>query len=635
MAEFKRSIKQVESNPGEFMTSVDRSKAAEREQEKRVAGALTQFGVGVGQGFTAQRLIGDASTFEEAIDTSKSGTEANRADAKADINTLSDLARARASGLDSKTAQIKANALIKNAMNQNPLFADHIKQAGREFLGFGLGSSGGFLSQATPAEEKLKNIAEAGREAYGEIFDVWLTNSPDQATRAVQTRAAKVAASAQAEIGNDLGVDYNVLPKGEQEQRASGQLSLDMQGLLGSISATTGITAENWPELSAQIENLPLAERNRVQVQLQTMKNRYLAEKKQRYGKVDATFFAAVSDQFDVLMGVADGSMNATTGNNLIASQENAYWAGALDQPEVAALWAIKKALPQGISLDPSSQKSLSQLTSSATQKVLSGFSVRTNEANNTDLHNTNLEPDEKTDYIKVIKDLISDHDNSPEEEVAPETNEQYSEYVLDIFKGMGSDEAEASVMHELFNTAASMDFDRFERESPEKAEALRVNLRSGITNYFSKVTRDLESRLANVDPDIRNEIGLDVTPDGRIMVVMDEQNLLLPGGTATGRVFKRNEEAMVSARSLVGRMNRLYKVGDLVRAASNVLQVDAQELVDRIVPLPRRKSTVVSEQDLQDARDAQRVPEVGEEVNGFFFLGGDPNNAANWEDFG
>jgi len=593
MAEFQDFLSEQGTSPGTFVRSVDTSKAAERKFEQTIAGAAVSFGAGVAQGFQTQRLLGDASTFEEAIMRAPTGTEADKKAALGDITTLSGLARAREAGLNSRDAQIRANALVKNAMNSNPLFAENIKKAAREFLGVGLGGKS-FLSASTAAEDRFKAIVDVGVDVFGESFKVWVQNDPNAATMAVQSHTNKVAEASQATLGNDLGVDFNALPANAQKGRAAQQLSLDMMNQFETVIADLGIDSGSWTDLAAQIENMNVAEKNSIQIQLQTLKNGYLAGKQGRFNAVNPDFYGAYTAQIDTLLAVADGSMLATTSGNQNTATQNAFMAAILDDPETASLWKLKQILPQGVSLDPGAQRAISELVSATVKTTLANKPVRDSSANDTDLHNTNLNSEDKTEYISVIKSLVDQYDDADVADLTPETNENYSQYVLDIFKGMGKDEAEASVLHQLFNVAASMDFDKFKGQNKAAALEMEVELEAGMKSYMAKVQRDLFNKLSEVDPSVRDAIGLSQDESGRIFVALDESKVSVTSRPGARGRFPRTEAAIREGRAFVNKVNSLYRLGDLVRAGSNVLDVDAQEIVNRVFPLEAREDVVL-----------------------------------------
>lgn len=125
-------------------------------------GTVGKIVVGVARESAVKDLVGDGKiAAESAADASllpsEGASSVERDTALNSIDTLSKLAAARKAGLPIGEARTRATAILKRAVNDNPLFADDVRKAYNNFFG---GTGAGSIFELTAEEKALEKYKE-------------------------------------------------------------------------------------------------------------------------------------------------------------------------------------------------------------------------------------------------------------------------------------------------------------------------------------------------------------------------------------------------------------------------------------------------------------------------------------------
>lgn len=218
-----------------------------------VAGLVTKGIIGIARNEAVSDLTGSGKLAAEAgADESllpqADAPEQDQLAALDSIDTLSKLAAARKAGLPIGQARTRATAILKRAVNDNPLFADDVRKAYNNFFG---GTGAGSIFELT-AEEK------AVEKYKGDVMtrSLELGVAPEVAAQSIRKEQQNSLMLKEFEVqGKERSLNADGYVNYAQIN-ATDNVDSIMRGVISEVKSTGAISPERTAEIKGQLKML-------------------------------------------------------------------------------------------------------------------------------------------------------------------------------------------------------------------------------------------------------------------------------------------------------------------------------------------------------------------------------------------
>lgn len=218
-----------------------------------LVGTVGKIAVEMGRSASVRDLTGSGKLAAEAgadesLLPSDGATPAEQSAALESIDTLSKLASARKAGLHIGQARTRATAILKRAVNDNPLFADDVRKAYNNFFG---GTGAGSIFELT-AEEK------AVEKYKGDVMtrSLELSVAPEAAAQSIRKEQQNSLMLKEFEVqGKERSLNADGYVNYAQIN-ATDNVDSIMRGVISEVKSTGAISPERTAEIKGQLKML-------------------------------------------------------------------------------------------------------------------------------------------------------------------------------------------------------------------------------------------------------------------------------------------------------------------------------------------------------------------------------------------
>lgn len=218
-----------------------------------VAGLVTKGIIGIARNEAVSDLTGSGKLAAEAgADESllpqANAPEQDQVAALESIDTLSKLASARKAGLPIGQARTRATAILKRAVNDNPLFADDVRKAYNNFFG---GTGAGSIFELTAEEKAIEKYK-------GDVMtrSLELNIAPEVAAQSIRKEQQNSLLLKEFEVqGKERSLNADGFVNYAQIN-ATDNVDNVMRGIISEVKNTGAISPERTAEYKAQLKLL-------------------------------------------------------------------------------------------------------------------------------------------------------------------------------------------------------------------------------------------------------------------------------------------------------------------------------------------------------------------------------------------
>lgn len=244
-------------------------------------GTVGKIVVGVAREGAVKELTGSGKLAAEAgADESllpqADAPEQDQAAALESIDTLSKLASARKAGLPIGQARTRATAILKRAVNDNPLFADDVRKAYNNFFG---GTGAGSIFELTAEEKAIEKYK-------GDVMtrSLELNIAPEAAAQSIRKEQQNSLLLKEFEVqGKERSLNADGFVNYAQIN-ATDSVDSIMRGVIAEVKSTGAISPERTAEIKGQLKMLRIQLKRQQNALLQDETGRPILDMVDRQG---------------------------------------------------------------------------------------------------------------------------------------------------------------------------------------------------------------------------------------------------------------------------------------------------------------------------------------------------------------